>query len=247
MKEYICRYGVPQYLHTDQGRNFESKLIKEVCELLGIKKTRTSPYHPQSDGMVESFNRTLEAMLSKYVSDNQRDWDVYLPLVMMAYRSSVHEATTFTPYFMMFGRGICLPIGIMLGTHVNQGPLTHGSYAATLWAGTGDAYQMVRTGMQRVQERAKDYYGKDVAGSVFGRGGRVRVYQPCTLEGQTGKLWRPWAGPYRVVEEISGVVYRVQLGGGRKREVVHFNRLEECGGDRTGWTLFRGTICLLCL
>ena len=63
--EYICRYGVPQYLHTDQGRNFESKLIKEVCELLGINKTRTSPYHPQSDGMVERFNRTLEAMLSK--------------------------------------------------------------------------------------------------------------------------------------------------------------------------------------
>ena len=120
VKEYICRYGVPQYLHTDQGRNFESKLMKEVCELLGIKKTRTSPYHPQSDGMVERFNRTLEAMLSKYVSDNQRDWDVHLPLVMMAYRSSVHEATTFTPYFMMLGRETCLPVDIMLGTHVNQ-------------------------------------------------------------------------------------------------------------------------------
>ena len=134
VKEYICRYKVPQYLHTDQGRNFESKLIKEVCELLGIKKTRTTPYHPQSDGMVERFNRTLEAMLSKYVSDNQRDWDVHLSLVMMAYRSSVHKATTFTPYFMMFGREICLPVDIMLSTHVNQEPLTHGSYAATLRA-----------------------------------------------------------------------------------------------------------------
>ena len=84
--------------------------------------------------MVERFNRTLEAMLSKYVSDNQRDWDVHLPLVMMAYRSSVHEATTFTPYFMMFGREICLPIDIMFGTQVDQEPLTHGSYAATLRA-----------------------------------------------------------------------------------------------------------------
>ena len=151
VKEYICRYGVPQYLHTDQGRNFESKLIKNVCELLGIKKTRTSPYHPQSDGMVERFNRTLEAILSKYVSDNQRDWDVHLLLVMMAYRSSVHEATTFTPYFMMFGREICLPIDIMLGTHVNQEPKTHGSYTATLRAETENVYQMVRTRMQRVQ------------------------------------------------------------------------------------------------
>ena len=138
---------------TDQGRNFESKLIKEVCELLEIKKTRTSPYHPQSDGMVERFNRTLEAMLSKYVSDNQRDWDVHLPLVMMAYRSSVHEATTFTLYFMMFGREICLLVDIMLGTHVNQEPLTHESYAATLRAETENAYQMVRTRMQRKGQR----------------------------------------------------------------------------------------------
>ena len=57
VKEYICRYGVPQYLHTDQGRNFESKLIKEVCELLGINETRTSPYHPQSD---EWWNASTE-------------------------------------------------------------------------------------------------------------------------------------------------------------------------------------------
>ena len=73
----------------------------------------------------------------------------------MTYRSSVHEATTFTPYFMMFGREICLPVDIMLGTHVNQEPLTHGGYAATLRAETENAYQMVRTRMQRVQKRTR--------------------------------------------------------------------------------------------
>ena len=66
VNEYICRFGVPEQLHTDQGRNFESKLIQEICKLLEIHKTRSSPYHPQSDGLVERFNRTLEAMLSKY-------------------------------------------------------------------------------------------------------------------------------------------------------------------------------------
>ena len=115
-------------------------------------------------------------MLSKYVLDNQRDWDVHLPLVMMAYRSSVQEATTFTPHFMMFGCEICLPSDIMLGTHVNQEPLTHGSHAATLRAETENAYQMVRTRMQRVQKRTKDYDDKNVTGSVFERGDRVRVY-----------------------------------------------------------------------
>ena len=62
--EFIIRYGVPEILHTDQGGNFESILIKELCQILGITKTRTTPYHPQSDGMIERFNRTLLNMLS---------------------------------------------------------------------------------------------------------------------------------------------------------------------------------------
>jgi len=75
--EFICRMGVPKYLHTDQGRNFESNLVKELCHLLGITKTRTTPYHPQSDGMVERFNRTLLNMLSISVQENDTDWDLH--------------------------------------------------------------------------------------------------------------------------------------------------------------------------
>ena len=63
VEEFICRYGVPNEIHSDQGRNFESNLFKEVCKLLGVRKTRTTPYNPKSDGMVERFNRTLLGML----------------------------------------------------------------------------------------------------------------------------------------------------------------------------------------
>ena len=69
VNEFICRFGVPEQLHTDQGRNFESALLKEICKLLGITKTRTTPYHPQSDRMIERFNRTLLNMLSTVVQD----------------------------------------------------------------------------------------------------------------------------------------------------------------------------------
>ena len=71
--EVICRFGVPLQIPTDQGRNFESVLFKEVCRVLDIKKTWTTPLHPQSDGMVERLNRTLEAMLSNFVQENQRN------------------------------------------------------------------------------------------------------------------------------------------------------------------------------
>lgn len=82
---FISKFGLPGSLHSDQGRNFESKLFADVCKILGISKTRTTPYRPQSDGMVERFNRTLEDQLSKYVEDHQRDWDKHVPFMMMVY------------------------------------------------------------------------------------------------------------------------------------------------------------------
>ena len=91
IEEFICRFGVPRYLHSDQGRNFESLLFKEMCEIWEINKTRTSPLHPQSDSLVERFNRTVKESLKKCVLDNSENWDIYLPYILSAYRSSCHS------------------------------------------------------------------------------------------------------------------------------------------------------------
>ena len=69
-EHYIREHGIPERLHTDQGRQFESDLIKELCSRLGITKTRTTPYHPESDGLIERFNRTLKDQLSRYTDVN---------------------------------------------------------------------------------------------------------------------------------------------------------------------------------
>ncbi|XP_078334040.1 uncharacterized protein LOC144625731 [Crassostrea virginica] len=84
-----------------------------MCQLLGIKKTRTTPYHPKSDGMVERFNKTLASMLRVYVGDHQQDWDTHLPYLMMGYRSVEHETTGSTPNALMLGREVATPIDIM--------------------------------------------------------------------------------------------------------------------------------------
>jgi len=85
VKEVVSRHGVPIQVHTDQGRNFESRLFQKVMSLLGIRKTRTTPLHPQSDGQVERQHQTILNYLAKFISENQRDWDRWVPMFLLAY------------------------------------------------------------------------------------------------------------------------------------------------------------------
>ncbi|GFS97927.1 retrovirus-related Pol polyprotein from transposon 412 [Trichonephila clavipes] len=107
-QHWISRFGVPLQLLSDQGRNFNSAVCKRLCEILAIDKTRTTALHPQSDGMAERFNPTILNSLSLLVSSNQQDWDQKLPFFLLAYRSAVHETTSYSPSRILFGRDLRL-------------------------------------------------------------------------------------------------------------------------------------------
>ena len=96
--QFICQFGVPQQILTDLGREFEGKLMTELCQLLRINKISTTPYRPQTDGLVERQNRTLLEMLAKYTSRQYSDWDDHLPFMVMAYNTSIHDSTGCTPF-----------------------------------------------------------------------------------------------------------------------------------------------------
>jgi hypothetical protein len=108
-----CRFGVPRELHSDQGRNFESRLMQEVFERLGTSKTRTTPLHPQSDGMVERYVKTVKEHLRKVLSTHHRDWDERLPIFLLTNRASTHETRGTTPASMVSGRELCLPCDLL--------------------------------------------------------------------------------------------------------------------------------------
>ena len=115
VREIVCRYGDPLEVHTDQGRNFDCKLIKKLSQLLGIRKTRATPLHPQSNGQVERQYRTILEYLSKYITDNQKDWDRWVSLYLLAYRSSAHATTGVTPAEMYTGTDLRLPLDLIRG------------------------------------------------------------------------------------------------------------------------------------
>ena len=113
VESVVLRLGAPATLHSDQGRNFQSSVFREMLALLEIKQTRTCAFRPQSDGLVERCNRTLEALLATVVSKNQTDWCRKLPYAMAAYRSSVHASTGVTPNAMMLGRETVAPLSVL--------------------------------------------------------------------------------------------------------------------------------------
>ena len=101
-------FGHPEILHSDQGRNFESSILAQTLQAFGVHKSRTTAYHPQGDGMVERFNRSLLQLLRAYV-DTQSDWEQYLPLVLYAYRTSIHSSTGVSPFLLMYGHNPSSP------------------------------------------------------------------------------------------------------------------------------------------
>ena len=124
---------MPREIHSDQGRNFESALFKEVGRILGMEKTRTTPLRPQLDGMVERFNLTLKNLLTKSVDENLSDLDCHLPLLMMAYRSAVHETKGCSQSEVMFGREVRLPVDLLFSSpDIDKGSEEVSEYAQTL-------------------------------------------------------------------------------------------------------------------
>ena len=93
---WFTKYGTPTYLHSDQGMQFESRLFQEVWQLLGIKRTWTTPFHPQSNGQSEQSIKTLRKLLTMATKE-QDHWDTHLPFITMAHRATPQEGTSVTP------------------------------------------------------------------------------------------------------------------------------------------------------
>ncbi|KAK3107797.1 hypothetical protein FSP39_022415 [Pinctada imbricata] len=145
VEEFIARFGAPLEIHTDQGSNFQSGLFKEICSLLEVTQTRTTPYHPASNGQVERFNRTLLQMIRCYVDSGQKHWDEKLPLLLAAYRSTPHSITGYTPNKLMLGREVHLPQDLLFRDQsLRKDPIEPSTYVERLQEGLQEAHRDAR-------------------------------------------------------------------------------------------------------
>ena len=231
VEEFFCRFSLPERLHSDQGRQFESHLISHICQLLKIRKTRTTPYHPQSDGLVERMNRTILSMLAICAKDHPTDWERHLRQVCLAYNSSLHPTTGYTPFFLMFGRQARLPIDLAYGTSspIHDSP---DEYVVHLQESFQEAYENVRQQTGRQLQRQKELYDQKVHGRPLNVGDLVWLHSPAVPRSRSKKLHHHWMGPFEVVTKLSDVTYRIRHTRNRRlRKVVHFDRLKPCTAE----------------
>lgn len=209
--KYFVHYGLPGRIHSDQGRDFESQLIKELLLLLGIRKSRTTPYHPQGDPQPERFNRTLLSMLGTLGREKKRQWSQHVGYLVHAYNSTKCDATGYSPYFLMFGREAKLPVDLCFQTSSGEkdGKL-HSQYVVKLKRDLDEAYRLAVEVSNKVHQRNKKAYDSSVRFQRLDVGDRV-LLKNLGLRGKH-KLQSRWSSvPYVVVGKMPNLpVYRVR-------------------------------------
>ena len=224
VENWVLKFGAPNILHTDQGKNFGSNLILEICRLLGIDKSRTSPYHPQGNGQVERHNRVIADVISKYCADNPRTWDTVLPYLNFVYNTTIHQTTGATPFNLVHGQECQYPIDLFYPKPYDEVP-TQDGFVEWLDEQFRDAHSSARELLGTNQRRQKDQYRKRVHGEPYATGDKMWVWTKEKIKSK--KFFLPWDGPYVVLTKVSEVNYKVaKPSTPAKVRYLHFNMLK---------------------
>ena len=227
VNNFVVHYGLPSRIHTDQGRNFESNLMKEMCTVLGIEKSHTTPYHAMGNGLCEKFNQTLIGMLKTLEEEKKRNWKAHVAPLVHAYNASRQASTKYAPFYLMFGRQPRLPIDLVLGCPTDDKDKGHTKFVENLRENLKVAYEKATKEANKARDNQKRNY--DVRARKVTIEPRDRVLVKVLAHEGKHKLADRWEQhPYMVLEQpnddIPVFVVQREDGQGAVR-TLHRNNL----------------------
>ena len=201
--EYFCRYGVPTVIFSDQGSHFRNQLMSNIQNLIGYNHIYSTPYHPQTNGIVERFNSTFIPQISKLQDTEGNNWDEYLQAVVFAYNTGIHKTTKYSPYELVYGRLPRLPIHTR-PSHVSFN--SQNNYFEQLRKTLRIYHQAAKYHIILQQQHSKEFYDRNRQNPQYKIGDRVltRIY------GIRGKLDPKFSPIPKVITGVYHPIYVVQ-------------------------------------
>jgi transposase InsO family protein len=223
--EFVSRFGVPYQIKSDRGKQFDCALFREMCVLLDVDHKMSTPFHPQGNSRVERMVKVVGNLIALFCQ-TYKTWDKNLPLLTLAYRSTVHEVTGFTPNFVMTGREISLPLDVMMGSLQPDDRTTAPEYVDRLKTRLDTCFTEVRHHLKEFGERQRRYYNLSTHGEQYKTGDLVYLREKTRKVGVSPKLMPKWKGPFVILKRF-GTVYEVMMSL-QASKLYHFDLLKPC-------------------
>ena len=231
-EDVICRHGCPKEILTDRGTHFVNDMLNSLCDNFGVKHKLSTAYHPQTNGLVERFNRTLCEALAKFANDNKDDWDLFISSVLFAYRTKRHSTTRHEPFYLMYGREAILPIEFSVATQraeLSAETDPQDDLLGRVHMITGRMIEdrlATQDTIHKSQQRQKQRHDDNLQEVYFRIGDLVLLYK-SQLRGKK-KLQERWAGPYYIHEVLDNGAYKLRTIEGKVLKVpVNSERLKQ--------------------
>ena len=221
-REWFVKFGVPQRLHSDQGRNFESSLIQELCDLYDITKSHTTTYHPQGNAQCERFNRTMHGLLRSLSPEQKRRWPELLPELVHAYNAAPHASTGFSPHFLLYGQEARLPIDAILPIPNSTSSAGYVDWVRTHRNRLREAHALADRNQRLAAAKRKERHDIDITESLLAVGDFVYVRdRSCRGRNKIQDIWNPVVHLVTCIPYDGGNVYVVQPATGGATKTLH--------------------------
>lgn len=224
--EFFSYTGIPDELLCDNGSQFTADLIREMLRLLSVSQLHSTPYHPETNGVVERMNGSLKSMLRKLMAEKPSDWDRYLPGALFAYREIPQSSTGYAPFELLYGRVVKGPTQLLhhawTGSGFDDGQQIASEYVQNLKGSLEDMVRKAQDSVQSASGKSRERQHAKAKLRTLKEGSKVLVLLPL----EHAKMLLRWRGPFTVIKKVRQNDYLIEMDKGT-RKVFHINLLKE--------------------